>query len=284
MNIIKIENELINCFGIRLDVREVKLPDRIEIISRPVDFEKSKGFMVCSTIKWISLTTQLKFDNFSGDLLKSIMLHHKDKVKVFRDTVCSITENGISKNIIAKTSENMINSDIDEINLTTLSLYMDSPTIDIGICSIEEYVIGHQIQILALVLLLFDLEENYSEYQEMLPAVAEGESEGARIRIEINKYERSRVNRQACLNFHGYSCKICGFNFKKHYGDIGKNFIHVHHIKPVSEIDVGYLVNPITDLIPVCPNCHSIIHLTIPPRSISEMKKIINEGRNVNTH
>jgi 5-methylcytosine-specific restriction enzyme A len=279
MNIVKIESELIKCFGIRLDVREIKLPDKIEVISRPLDFEKSKGFMVSSTIKWLSLTTQLTFDNFSGDLLRSIMLHHKDKVKVFRDTVCSITGKGGSKNIIAKTSEKKITSDINEIDLTTLSLYMDSPTIDLGICSIEEYVIGHQIQILALVLLLFDLEEHYSEYQEMLSAVAEGESEGARIQIELTKYERSRVNRQACLNFHGYSCIVCGFNFQKFYGYIGKNFIHVHHIKPVSEIGEGYLVNPITDLIPVCPNCHSIIHKTTPPISIPDLIGIMRNSK-----
>ena len=280
MNVKKIENELINCFGINIDVRENKLPDRIDVISRPLDFEPSKGFIVISTVKWLSLTTQLKFDDFSGDLLRSIILHHKDKVNVFRDTVSSITNNGERKNIIARISEKDIKIDSDIIDLTSLSLCVDSPTIDLGNCSIEEYVKDHHLQILALVLLLFDLDEQYiMDNMEVLSVAEEGESEGARTRIEVTKYERSRVNRQACLNFHGYSCKVCGFNFQNFYGDIGKNFIHVHHIKPVSEIGENYIVNPITDLIPICPNCHSILHKNKTPISISELKGFVRKAK-----
>ncbi|MEG1641716.1 MAG: HNH endonuclease [Synergistaceae bacterium] len=72
--------------------------------------------------------------------------------------------------------------------------------------------------------------------------------------------ERSAEAREKALAYHGYNCKICGFNFHKVYGNIGKNYIHVHHIKPISKIKETYLVDPIHDLVPLCPNCHAMIH------------------------
>ena len=54
-------------------------------------------------------------------------------------------------------------------------------------------------------------------------------------------------------------CEICGFSFVDKYGDIGKDFIEAHHIKPVSEMKEGESTN-INDLVMVCSNCHSMIH------------------------
>ena len=59
------------------------------------------------------------------------------------------------------------------------------------------------------------------------------------------------------------------------YGEIAREFIHVHHIKPLSEIDQKYEVNAIKDLIPLCPNCHSIIHRKNPPYTIDEWQEIL---------
>lgn len=84
--------------------------------------------------------------------------------------------------------------------------------------------------------------------------------EGAKKTITVNAYERNPIARQKCIDYYGYNCIVCGINFEKVYGEIGKNFIHVHHIIPISEIDKNYKVNPKTDLIPVCPNCHAMLH------------------------
>lgn len=84
--------------------------------------------------------------------------------------------------------------------------------------------------------------------------------EGSRQQVYLTSYERNPKARSACLDFHGYSCGVCGFNFEKTYGEIGKNFIHVHHLKPLSEIGAEYVVNPIKDMCPVCPNCHAMLH------------------------
>ena len=99
--------------------------------------------------------------------------------------------------------------------------------------------------------------------------------EGKSYSVTLNRYERSKEARKRCIEYYGYSCSACSRKMDDFYGEIAKNFIHVHHLIPLSQIETGYLLDPIKDLRPVCPNCHSIIHLRTPPYSIEEIKKII---------
>lgn len=98
-------------------------------------------------------------------------------------------------------------------------------------------------------------------------------TEGLKTTITVNAYERSGEAREKCLQYHGYQCSICTFDFEKVYGDIGANYIHVHHIVPISEVQREYKVNPVEDLIPVCPNCHAMIHRTRPAQTVEQLKK-----------
>lgn len=99
--------------------------------------------------------------------------------------------------------------------------------------------------------------------------------EGSVKKVLVNYFERNPMARQECLDYYGLSCIVCGFNFEEAFGSIGKGFIHVHHIKPLSKIKKGYIVDPIKDLIPICPNCHSMIHKGDPPHTIEKLKTII---------
>lgn len=103
--------------------------------------------------------------------------------------------------------------------------------------------------------------------------------EGAKKTVTINAFERNPKARSRCLENWGTKCIICGFDFEKIYGDIGKGFIHVHHLIPVAQIGKSYQIDPISDLRPVCPNCHSMIHMKNPPMTINEMKELINASR-----
>ena len=105
--------------------------------------------------------------------------------------------------------------------------------------------------------------------------IAEGAIEGAKRRVSINAYERSASARQACIDHYGYRCAVCSFDFESKYGERGKHFIHVHHIVPLASIGESYIVNPIEDLRPICPNCHAVIHRTDPPCSIDELKNAL---------
>jgi 5-methylcytosine-specific restriction protein A len=91
-----------------------------------------------------------------------------------------------------------------------------------------------------------------------------------------NQYERDPQARRKCIAIYGLNCHICGFNFQKFYGDYGSNFIHVHHLVPISKIGKDYEVNPEKDLIPLCANCHAIVHRVDPPYTAQEVKESIN--------
>jgi 5-methylcytosine-specific restriction enzyme A len=99
--------------------------------------------------------------------------------------------------------------------------------------------------------------------------------EGASKLITVNAYERNALARDQCLQHHGYSCCVCDFNFERAYGPIGKNYIHVHHLVPFSEIRTEYVVDPVKDLVPICPNCHAMIHRTMPALAVSQLKELL---------
>ena len=98
-----------------------------------------------------------------------------------------------------------------------------------------------------------------------------GEAEGEKTLATINKYERSRYNRALCLRYYGFTCRGCGTHMETKYGPLGQDVIHVHHVVPVSLMGGSYRLNPIKDLIPLCPNCHNVVHRITPPLSIAEL-------------
>jgi len=100
-------------------------------------------------------------------------------------------------------------------------------------------------------------------------------AEGKTKTVLVNSYERNQVARQICIEHYGTFCQICNFDFEKIYGNIGKDFIHVHHIVDIATIGNEYSVDPIKDLMPVCPNCHSMLHKKKPADLIDELKKMM---------
>lgn len=70
-------------------------------------------------------------------------------------------------------------------------------------------------------------------------------------------------------------CEICGFDFGAVYGEIGKDFIEAHHIKPVSEMQDGDK-SRVEDMVMLCSNCHRMIHRIRPWISDrKDLKKIV---------
>ena len=85
-------------------------------------------------------------------------------------------------------------------------------------------------------------------------------TEGREKHIYTTIYERKASLRKAAIQIHGTTCMACGFNYESVYGPRGRDYIEVHHIKPLSSLNEQVEVNPATDLIVVCANCHRIIH------------------------
>lgn len=105
-------------------------------------------------------------------------------------------------------------------------------------------------------------------------------TEGKKLYYYTTKYERKASNRNAAIEIHGTKCFGCGFDFEEHYGQRGAGYIEIHHIKPLSEIDEEIEVNPETDLIPLCSNCHRMVHrVKTDVLTLEELRKIITEER-----
>ena len=90
------------------------------------------------------------------------------------------------------------------------------------------------------------------------------ETEGERKHIvkETEVVRRNPQLRQQCIERYGYQCQCCGMNFAELYGEeLGANFIEVHHLKPISTYEEdGIPENFLENLVPLCSNCHSMIH------------------------
>lgn len=99
-------------------------------------------------------------------------------------------------------------------------------------------------------------------------------SEGAARKVLVNAFERSTAARDACIAHHGAICTVCTIDFGATYGEIGTGFIHVHHVRKIADLGAEYVVDPIRDLVPVCPNCHAMLHRVDPPLDIEELQSI----------
>lgn len=119
------------------------------------------------------------------------------------------------------------------------------------------------------------LLEAVSAYSTQDENIDDDVYEGALKTIKVNRFERSAVAREACLKHYGYGCSVCEVRLEDVYGDLAKNFIHVHHIVPLSSIAKSYKVNAIKDLRPVCPNCHAMLHRRKEVISIDALKTLL---------
>lgn len=103
--------------------------------------------------------------------------------------------------------------------------------------------------------------------------------EGASVQQTVDRRERNPLARQACIEKYGCKCVVCGFDFEAVYGAVGSGYIEVHHLKPISLTDDEHEVTA-DDLVPLCANCHAMVHRRSPiPFTVEELKRFM--GLNV---
>lgn len=117
-------------------------------------------------------------------------------------------------------------------------------------------------------------EENYNDILDYV--------EGEDTDTESKRYERSKKARERCIKEYGYKCYVCQFDFEAVYGkELGEGFIEVHHkvsIAQRAQREGAYHFNPITDLVPLCSNCHSMVHRKRGEvLDVDDLKKRYNE-------
>ena len=97
------------------------------------------------------------------------------------------------------------------------------------------------------------------------------------------RYERDQELRERAILIHGCTCSACGFNFEAFYGEYAKGFIHIHHVEPLFETGEKR-VDPETDLVPLCANCHAVVHRKRDKTlTVEELQAMMNRNGVENT-
>ena len=73
-------------------------------------------------------------------------------------------------------------------------------------------------------------------------------------------------------------CSICSFCFPETYGTVGEGFIEAHHTQPISSLSPDTIVD-MADLVPVCSNCHAMLHRHRPWLTVEELHTICSEQK-----
>ncbi|MBI9046667.1 MAG: HNH endonuclease [Anaerolineaceae bacterium] len=274
-------NQLINQTGLELDwhIKEVHT-NNLRCVLQPSGIFPAEGFRIEITPGWKSIVMTFLPGNLARELLHDMGKSGEEKKAAFARMSLYIRSNG--GNIDLEINNNQVPSEIpndwpkkwSQLRIIMRSKPIDSD-VDLRIDPLfPTYLCNWGHLFFSLVLNLLPLEEDFEDV-----IFHNDQIEGVKTIMEVNRYERSPANRMACIAIHGSQCKICDFDFGKSYGEVGEGFIHVHHLIPVSQVGVnGMEFDPSTDLIPVCPNCHSMLHKRNPPYSIETMKKMINKS------
>ncbi len=103
--------------------------------------------------------------------------------------------------------------------------------------------------------------------------------EGGVKEIVLELQSRNRYLRNQAVAIYGQTCRVCGFNFEKFYGNLGAGYIEVHHLNPLSQRKTTRQTT-IEDVDVVCANCHRILHRNgKQPLSIDELRRAIRKKR-----
>ncbi|MEE2728578.1 MAG: hypothetical protein VX792_16015 [Candidatus Latescibacterota bacterium] len=262
-------------FGLALLIEHQEIEDGWKVRIRPDGLPPTIAFHVDLLMGWRRIKADFIPDNYASNLLRAMSQAVGSQGKTFAVFARSLREKGgqVTLSLDDRPSD-PVAPDTWPVGWQRISLHMQK----IGVVSevkgqynidgLFPWVAGFIGMVLALMPLEFVEEAEVSRL-----AVLTGEIEGESSQRTITVYERSRINRAACIEIHGLNCKICNFNFKEIYGDIGEGFIHVHHIHPLAHMKGSQVIDPVVDLLPVCPNCHCMLHRSDPPMDPDELRE-----------
>ncbi len=267
-----LRNLILSILSIDVEVIEGLNGIREELQVRGTEeaFQKPHGWVISSEVITQSAFFKFKFDSQAKSLQDFYVERLVEIAPYWQMTESELEAIGLNLRISVNGKSVKVFEIKGVINIENLEVSGRVDVVDenlqlIPLAEIESHFIRF-ISLALLPLIPDDSDGEYGDSSEM------GMPEGAVTKVLVNKYERSPRNRAACLAHYGSSCQGCGFSFAEKYGAIASGYIHVHHLVPVSQIGHDYYVNPIEDLIPLCPNCHAAIHLQTPPFNLEQLR------------
>ncbi len=254
--------EVSDALGISFIRRVMPKGHEYDFSLRIEELPSPHGFSIKILDDYLTWRIELAFDDFSAPLLRVMQSRFQDRrpgIQSFFD-LAKVKNDFLEFAVDGKSILEHESNQWKEISLKVNKSYFSSQS---------EYpaLTSALLDFMCLVLSLLVEDVEWGEGKSEV-----GEVEGELTLTVVRKYERSRYNRALCLKFYGFKCRGCGDLLEEKYGPIGLGVIHVHHIVPVSQMTQAYRLNPIKDLIPLCPNCHNIVHQKNPPIEIQELR------------
>jgi len=256
---------LSDTLGVEIERQVLRENDSFEVSLRLVELPKPIGLSVLIADDYFSWHIELKLDSFSDGLISFMRGRLKERIDEIETLVdeTKVCNSRVSLQIDGNSSlRDVADTAWHEFSLVIAKNYQRDED---SMKALNEVLFDF----MCILLLLLSVDIDW-----ILPTENEAREEGALKLSVTRKYERSRVNRAICLRHHGFRCQGCGLLLQEIYGPLGANVIHVHHIVPVSKMGGSYILDPKSDLIPLCPNCHNIVHRTEPPVSIEVLRNI----------
>jgi hypothetical protein len=111
-------------------------------------------------------------------------------------------------------------------------------------------------------------EDDEIEYSEG------AESYRTHIRRERDPALVKKAKDRALEKNRNLQCEVCGFDFTKKYGELGKGFIECHHTIPISKLKPKETTK-LKDIALLCSNCHRMVHRKNPLPKRKSLKTIL---------
>lgn len=256
-----LEQELSRTLGLSVFGQKVKggkVQLRLEGLERP----HGLSVLLRPMLSWVDAT--LEFDNLAKSLRDHIASSVGEKNAQFRVLLDSFTSLG------ARYPEETLAAALTEVpfvsidRLSSRVMFDDLPTRDDAL-----RIAASSIFVPVLELATVPADPNAPGSAEVF------EEEGAEKLQWSRRYERSRANRAIAIELHGTACNVCGFSFSSFYGNLANDYVEIHHLTPVSSMEGPRVVDPRTELVPLCANCHRAVHRRWPPFSPDELRAAV---------
>ena len=241
-----------------------------ELLTKPAGFLPREIFLTAFCPAWRSAEAKLSPGEYAGTMVRAMGSASENGKALFRGYLSVLTTDRVQVNttvnkrpVDLSVSENWPKDwETFQISLKKTALVYDFkiddellPQIDLLITPL----IG-----MAMALIGTETIETHA-----------GDYDGAETQYLATRYERKKINRDACIRLQGTKCAGCGFDFGLFYGPIANGYIEVHHIESLASSG-EVLIDPAKDLVPLCPNCHSVVHRVKPPMPIAELRSLVN--------
>lgn len=277
-----IQRELENVassLGVRLFYQESRVGSSFDYKLRLDGIAPPNGFSIQIGDDYLGWHLELDLDAFGAPLLDLLFGRFKERRHQFDSILALATSRNSKVEILVNGSGIMDDGEHETWNDFKIVIANRYGTDQEALDALNSALLD----LLCLVLCLLIEHETWLVKDEEAEVAdeLEGDFEGATFQKLVNKYERSRYNRAICLSHYGFTCRGCGQNMKEVYGPLGEGVIHVHHIVPLSLMGGSYRIDPLADLVPLCPNCHNVVHRENPPLSIDNLRKLTHYSDNL---